>query len=92
MQSLNSWIHSYLTVSDASLLPYFVATQFKEERRSKYIAICYFAEKKTQFSINSNKIKIHDICTNTCDMFSLMSGSCHLDRESNDEFSVECLF
>ena len=49
-------------------------------------------QKKTQFSINSNKIKIHDICTNTCDMFSLMSGSCHLDRASNNEFSVECLF
>ena len=24
--------------------------------------------------------------------FCLMSGSCHLDRASNDEFSVECLF
>ena len=23
---------------------------------------------------------------------SFMSGSCHLDRASNDEFSVECLF
>ena len=22
----------------------------------------------------------------------VMSGSCHLDRASNDEFSVECLF
>ena len=29
-----------------------------------------------------------------CPMLSiyLMSGSCHLDRASNDEFSVECLF
>ena len=24
--------------------------------------------------------------------FALMSGSCHLDRALNDEFSVECLF
>ena len=29
--------------------------------------------------------------TSKQETFLLMSGSCHLDRASNDEFSVECL-
>ena len=35
---------------------------------------------QTQFSGKNNNIS------------KLMSDSCHLDRASNDEFSVECLF
>ena len=32
------------------------------------------------------------ISTDIEDNLGLMSGSCHLDRALNDEFSVECLF
>ena len=40
--------------------------------------------------LTTDPVIIWNLCTYP-EYFSLMSGSCHLDRGSNDEFSVECL-